>query len=94
MLHLRELRIKKGLTQKELAIKLGVTTQTILNWETDVSIPNVYQAFELAKMLDVTIEHLCGIDLNDAQIKDMIEQFAEIPIDEYVEFIKANIKSK
>lgn len=34
---MRNLREKTGLTQEEAAIKMGVTTNTIQNWERGVS---------------------------------------------------------
>jgi DNA-binding XRE family transcriptional regulator len=35
-MRLRELRNKSGLTQNEISRKLGVTGQTILNWENGI----------------------------------------------------------
>ena len=38
------LRKKNNLSQEELAEKVGVTRQTISKWETDESIPDIYQS--------------------------------------------------
>lgn len=40
---LKALRVNKGLTQKEAAKIIGVTEDTICNWERGVTYPNVPQ---------------------------------------------------
>lgn len=37
---IRDFRKKIKLTQKELALKLGVTSQTVANWEQGISKPS------------------------------------------------------
>ncbi|HHX69565.1 MAG TPA: helix-turn-helix transcriptional regulator [Gallicola sp.] len=54
---LKEARIKKGLTQRQLAEKLGVKYQLIQQYEYGKLIPSVKRLIQLAKILD--------IDLND-----------------------------
>ena len=41
--NLYQARKKKGLSQEEVAEKLGVTRQTISKWETDETIPDIRQ---------------------------------------------------
>lgn len=36
----KEIRIKKKMTQLEMADYMGVTTRTIQNWESEFSFPN------------------------------------------------------
>lgn len=36
-IHIRELRQARGMSQVELAKKLGVTKQSVSNWENEVS---------------------------------------------------------
>ena len=36
----KEIRIKKKMTQLEMANYMGVTTRTIQNWESEFSFPN------------------------------------------------------
>ncbi|MGF1488178.1 MAG: helix-turn-helix transcriptional regulator [Prochloraceae cyanobacterium] len=53
-------RRKLGLTQKEIAAELGVTTQTISNWETSRAIPTltIGQIKRLCQMLECNLEDI------------------------------------
>jgi putative transcriptional regulator len=56
--HLKGLRTQAGLTQAELALKVGVTRKTINTVENGVFIPSTVLALSLARALDVTVEAL------------------------------------
>lgn len=43
IIDVKKIRIKKGLTQKELAKICGVTVRTIQNWENGATIPDLAQ---------------------------------------------------
>ena len=51
-------RKEKGLTQQELADKLGVTFQAVSSWETGKYIPDTWNLIELAKVLEVSVSSL------------------------------------
>ena len=51
-------RKKYKLTQEELAIKLGVSRQTIHSIESEKYQPSIVLAFKLSKLFHVTIEEL------------------------------------
>lgn len=53
---LRELRLKKGYTQQELAKKLNVSQQTIAKWEGGKGYPRVNALFKLSKIFGVKID--------------------------------------
>lgn len=53
-----EARKAKGLTQNELAAKLGVSFQAVSSWENDTFIPDTWNLIELAKILDVSVSSL------------------------------------
>lgn len=55
---IRLLRIKKGITQKELAKALLVSAQAVSKWETGRSLPDVQLLPDIARILDVTITDL------------------------------------
>ena len=57
---LKKLRMRQELTQKELAEALGVTDDTVANWERGRSVPTltIPQFKMLLKVLQVTPEEL------------------------------------
>ena len=55
-----QLRMKKGLTQEELAKKLFVTRQAVSRWELGETIPNTETLKRLSKLFDVSINTLLG----------------------------------
>jgi putative transcriptional regulator len=56
-----EHRTKAGLTQEELAQKVGVTRQTIIAIERGNYTPSVLLALKLAKIFSVSVESLFKI---------------------------------
>mgnify|MGYP002777166840 FL=1 len=66
-----KLRERVGKTQREVALELNVTTQTISNWETGQRVPRLTpkQTYDLCKILDCTLEDLIdGLsDLEDSE---------------------------
>lgn len=52
------LRKNINLSQEQLAEKLGVTRQTISNWELEESVPDLKQAKELSKIFKVSLDEL------------------------------------
>jgi len=54
----KKLRNEHGYTQKELAVEVGVTRQTINNLEAERYNPSLELAFELARCFDCTIEEI------------------------------------
>ena len=57
---LKELRIKKRLTQKELSDKLYVSDKTISKWEQNKSSPDLDLLIELSIIFDVSLDYLAG----------------------------------
>ncbi len=53
---LRELRTELGLTQADLAGKLGVSRQAIIALETDKHIPSLDLAYKISAVFDRPIE--------------------------------------
>ena len=59
------LRKKKGLSQEELAEKVGVARQTISKWELGETSPDLKQAKELSKIFNVSLDELTNNDIKD-----------------------------
>ena len=55
-----EFRKKAGLSQDELAEKLGVSRQAVSNWERGESLPDTENLMALAEIYDVSIDELLG----------------------------------
>ena len=81
---LLELRMKKGLSQDELAEKVYVTRQAVSRWENGETTPNIETLKLLSQLFDVSINtllgspremvcHCCGMSLNDATTSKEID---------------------
>ncbi|WP_338754234.1 helix-turn-helix transcriptional regulator [Bacillus sp. FJAT-52991] len=51
-------RLKKGLTQEELAKMLGYTKAAVSNWENGVSIPRTKDAIAISRILEESVDYL------------------------------------
>ena len=56
-----ELRKEKGMTQLELAEKMGVTDKAVSKWERDLSCPDINSLPNLAEILGVSVDELMQI---------------------------------
>ena len=56
-----ELRRQQGMTQLELAEKMGVTDKAVSKWERDLSCPDINSLPNLAEILGVTVDDLMQI---------------------------------
>lgn len=71
-LHLKRLREAKGLSQDDLAQKIFVSRQTISNWETNKTYPDIESLMLLSALFDISIDDLIKGDLDT--MKKTIEQ--------------------
>lgn len=55
------LRKEKGMTQLELAEKMGVTDKAVSKWERNLSFPDINSIPELAEILDVSVDDLMQV---------------------------------
>ena len=88
--HIRELRIKRGLTQVELASILGVSKSVISSYENGVHLPPYDILIRLSKLFGVSCDYLIGVSetdyistdgLTEAQIqaiKNIVEELRNI----------------
>lgn len=61
-----ELRKAKGLSQEELAEKLGVSRQSVSKWETGAATPDTDKALAMSRIFDVTTDFLLTGQYNPA----------------------------
>lgn len=64
-----KLRKKLGLSQEQLGEKVGVTRQTISNWELNETSPNPEQLKLLSKALKVSIDELLNNDVQNILVE-------------------------
>ena len=64
-----ELRKSSGLSQEELAEKIGVARQTISKWELGETSPDLKQAKELSKIFNVSLDELTDNDIKNILVE-------------------------
>lgn len=55
------LRKEKGMTQLELAEKMGVTDKAVSKWERDLSFPDINSIPKLAEVFEVSVDELMQV---------------------------------
>lgn len=70
-------RKKSGLSQEEVAAKLGVSRQTISKWELDETLPDIRQAKKLAGLYHLTLDELIDFDTDLKEIEQAISSISE-----------------
>lgn len=59
---LRELRTASGMSQVDLAEKLGVSKQSVSNWENDNIQPSIDMLLKISRTFNVSTDFLLGED--------------------------------
>ena len=70
-------RKKSGLSQENVAEKLGVSRQTISKWETNETLPDIRQSKGLAMLYHMTLDELIEYDFDEQQAQQMIESVSD-----------------
>lgn len=63
------LRKKNGLSQEELAERIGVARQTISKWELGETSPDLKQSKELSKIFNVSLDELTDNDIKNVLVE-------------------------
>ena len=82
---IKMLREKRGITQSELANRLGITRSGVNAWEMGISVPSTQYIVLLAKFFDVSTDYLLGLP-NTATIS--VEGLTEREIASLVEVVQ------
>ena len=89
---LRQLRKENGLTQEQLAEKLGVTNRSVSRWENGVNMPDFDLVIEIADLFDITIdEFLYGerkIDMIDKNTEETMLNVADYTVDDNMALVR------
>lgn len=86
--NLFQARKKKGMSQEEVAEKLGVSRQTISKWETDETLPDIRQSKKLSVLYGLSLDELIEFDIDVREIQEMIDKTSE-KISDKIDWTKA-----
>lgn len=76
---LKTLRKEAGVSQSYIANHIGISTQSVSNWECDNTMPDISQIVPLAALLSVSTDYLLGVGTNEyADKKELEEKVKEI----------------
>jgi len=98
---LKEIREKRGLSKKELALKIGVSPSTITRYEKDGRIPKLTILQKISEALNVPINYLLGKE-EDVKIGTSlsIEDLSDLPeeairsIQDFIDFVRKKYGKK
>ena len=66
---LKEQRLKHGMTQKDIAEKIGLSAQTVSLWERGARKPDWSTQMDLGLILEVSVSYLSGATDDDSPVK-------------------------
>lgn len=78
------LRRRRGLTQEQLAARVGVSGPAVSKWETDASCPDIALLCPLARALDTTVDRLLQFEreLSPSRVTALINELMhDLPAD-------------
>lgn len=93
-----DLRKKSGLSQEELAEKMGVSRQSVSKWESAQSIPDLNKILALSEIFGVSTDYLLK-DENDSENKEIIstddsgDALRKVSMEDANSFLRINEKN-
>ncbi len=93
---IKQLRLHAGMTQEQLAAKLGISAQSVSKWETAVTMPDITLLPILAGELGVSIDDLFDLTAEQKLHRierrmDIEEEFSFQTFTEYESFLKSHL---
>lgn len=80
---LKSIRKQAGMSQEQLAEKLGVSRQAVTKWETDAGIPDIENMMAISSLFDISIDHLLSNEKAEKKPTEyLFESITEYDIDE------------
>ena len=94
---IKQLRLLSGMTQEQLAAKVGVSAQSVSKWETAVTMPDITLLPILAGELGVSIDELFDLTTEQKLHRierrmDIEEEFTPQTFVEFENFLKAGLE--
>ena len=93
---IKQLRIKAGLTQEQLATRLSISAQSVSKWETSVTMPDISLLPLLSSELGVSIDEIFDLSVDQKLQRiekrlDIEEEFSNDVFKEYENFLKVQL---
>ena len=80
---LKSIRKQAGMSQEQLAQKLGVSRQAVTKWETDAGIPDIENIMAISALFGISIDELLSNERGAKKLADYLyESVTEYDIDE------------
>ena len=80
---LKSIRKQAGMSQEQLAEKLGVSRQAVTKWETDAGIPDIENMMAVSALFDISIDELLSNEKGTKKPAEYLyESVTEYDIDE------------
>lgn len=94
---IKQLRLLAGMTQEQLAIKLGISAQSVSKWETAVTMPDITLLPILAGELGVSIDDLFDLTAEQKfhrieRKMDIEEEFTPQTFAEFEHFLQSHLE--
>ena len=91
--NLKDMRIKNKYNQEDIAEQLGVTKQTISNWEKGKRTPDINHLIKLDNIYQVTLDSLIGIDkrTEDIELLNIILNMRKEKKSQLLNFLKVTV---
>lgn len=93
-MRLKELRKRADVSQSELGEILGVTGQTVLNWENGIYEPKIEHLIKLADYFNVTIDYLVERPKTISEVDQIGQALSKVSYEAVIEFIKEQLINK
>lgn len=96
---IKQLRLHAGMTQEQLAAKLGISAQSVSKWETAVTMPDITLLPILAGELGVSIDDLFDLTAEQKfhrieRRMDIEEEFSMQTFSEYESFLRSHLEEE
>ena len=75
---IKNARIKANLTQEQVAEALGVSRQTISNWENEKTYPDIVSVVKMSDLYDISLDHLLKEEQSMSNYLDYLEESTDV----------------
>lgn len=95
---IKKYRKEKGITQEEMARRLGVTAPAVSKWENGTTVPDIMLLGPIARLFEISVDTLLSFneELSPKEIADLVQtldkRFSEESYDDVFQWAKKRIE--